>query len=314
VAQTGTLPNAYTYTGRELDASGLYYYRARYYLPSAGRFLTPDPIGLAGGLNAYAYVSSNPVNYTDPFGLFAGQAFGPAAPESPPALSVAALPSFSSVLSTRLHLASELGLYGYPEAIVGTPSDYYNRLSFYYGEDRPVFSLLSRFASGLTSPTNLAITALTVGGGAFGASVGVGARALPLGFRNADDFSEFGTNLYAGLRNAGFDDIDALFQGSSATGKSFHTGGPFDATSDFDIALAGESLFSRAQSLGIPLRSAGTRTGPLAPGQLEQLGLLDVAADLSAQAGRDVYFMIFRSADDAAARGPSIRVPRPGRR
>jgi RHS repeat-associated protein len=81
IAQTGSLPNAYTYTGRELDGSGLYYYRARYYLPSAGRFLTPDPIGLAGGINAYAYVNSNPVNYTDPFGLFAGQALGPAWPD-----------------------------------------------------------------------------------------------------------------------------------------------------------------------------------------------------------------------------------------
>jgi RHS repeat-associated protein len=82
VAQGGSTPlaNAYTYTGRERDASGLYYYRARYYLPSAGRFLTPDPIGLEGGLNAYVYVGSNPVNYTDPFGLTAGSSFAPAAP------------------------------------------------------------------------------------------------------------------------------------------------------------------------------------------------------------------------------------------
>ncbi len=61
--------NAYTFTGRERDASGLLYYRARYYLPRAGRFLTPDPLGLAGGSNPYAYAASNPVNFTDPFGL-----------------------------------------------------------------------------------------------------------------------------------------------------------------------------------------------------------------------------------------------------
>jgi RHS repeat-associated protein len=87
IEQGGSAPvsNAYTYTGRELDGSGLYYYRARYYLPSAGRFLTPDPIGLAGGINAYAYVGSNPVNYTDPFGLMAGRALGPASPDAPPA-------------------------------------------------------------------------------------------------------------------------------------------------------------------------------------------------------------------------------------
>jgi RHS repeat-associated protein len=101
IAQTGTLSNAYTYTGRELDGSGLYYYRARYYLPSAGRFLTPDPIGLAGGINAYAYVSSNPVNYTDPFGLFAGQAFGPAWPELPAAFSAQSLLSDAVYASHR---------------------------------------------------------------------------------------------------------------------------------------------------------------------------------------------------------------------
>ena len=48
VTQTGTLPagisNPYTYTGREFDAeSGLFYYRARYYDPAAGRFISPDP-------------------------------------------------------------------------------------------------------------------------------------------------------------------------------------------------------------------------------------------------------------------------------
>jgi RHS repeat-associated protein len=77
VAQTGTLTNSYTYTGRELDPeSGLLYYRARYYDPSVGRFLHQDPIGLAGGdINLYAYVRNNPVNSLDPEGLAA-----PAAP------------------------------------------------------------------------------------------------------------------------------------------------------------------------------------------------------------------------------------------
>ncbi|MCL4244488.1 MAG: RHS repeat-associated core domain-containing protein, partial [Candidatus Dadabacteria bacterium] len=47
-SQTGTAFNPYySYTGREYDAeSGLYYYRARYYDPSIGRFLQEDPIGL----------------------------------------------------------------------------------------------------------------------------------------------------------------------------------------------------------------------------------------------------------------------------
>ena len=72
VAQTGSLPFAstYTYTGREWDAeAGLYYYRARYYDPSLGRFISEDPIGFAGGTNFYAYVENNPLKWVDPWGL-----------------------------------------------------------------------------------------------------------------------------------------------------------------------------------------------------------------------------------------------------
>ncbi|MDZ4338957.1 MAG: RHS repeat-associated core domain-containing protein [candidate division NC10 bacterium] len=71
VTQSGTLANSYTYTGRELDPeSGLYYYRARYYDPSIGRFLSEDPLGiLGGGPNLYSYVENRPVDHFDPTGL-----------------------------------------------------------------------------------------------------------------------------------------------------------------------------------------------------------------------------------------------------
>jgi RHS repeat-associated protein len=64
--------NSYTYTGREWDKeTGLYYYRARYYDPMEGRFVSKDPISFAGGdVNLYGYVQNNPVNYIDPPGLF----------------------------------------------------------------------------------------------------------------------------------------------------------------------------------------------------------------------------------------------------
>ena len=45
--------------------------RNRYYDPSAGRFTQEDPIGLAGGLNLYGFAAGDPVNFSDPFGLFA---------------------------------------------------------------------------------------------------------------------------------------------------------------------------------------------------------------------------------------------------
>ncbi|MFJ7316236.1 RHS repeat-associated core domain-containing protein, partial [Pseudomonas sp. NPDC098747] len=50
------------------EESGLHYNRHRYYDPRLGRYLTPDPIKLAGGLNSYQYVP-NPTGWVDPLGL-----------------------------------------------------------------------------------------------------------------------------------------------------------------------------------------------------------------------------------------------------
>ena len=73
------LGNPLTYTGRFFDKeSGLYYYRARYYAPNLGVFLSPDPYPKAfefpGTLNDYAYVQNDPINLVDPLGLFDTQA------------------------------------------------------------------------------------------------------------------------------------------------------------------------------------------------------------------------------------------------
>lgn len=71
-SESGTLAQPFTFTGREYDPeSGLYFYRARYYDPRAGKFLTKDPIGFAGGdVNLYRYVFNNPVKWVDPLGLY----------------------------------------------------------------------------------------------------------------------------------------------------------------------------------------------------------------------------------------------------
>jgi len=65
----GRSTNSFNYTGREQDAeTGLYYYRARYYDPEIGRFISEDPLGFYAGSNFYAYVENNPILFADPTG------------------------------------------------------------------------------------------------------------------------------------------------------------------------------------------------------------------------------------------------------
>ena len=67
---SGTIPQ-YGYTGREPDATGMVFYRARYYHPGIGRFASRDPMGMADAVSPYAYVTNNPTNFIDPLGLLA---------------------------------------------------------------------------------------------------------------------------------------------------------------------------------------------------------------------------------------------------
>lgn len=56
------------YSGKERDASGLYYYGARYYAPWLQRWISPDPAGVVDGLNLYCMVGNNPLRYIDHHG------------------------------------------------------------------------------------------------------------------------------------------------------------------------------------------------------------------------------------------------------
>jgi len=69
-SSTGSVTNPFQFTARENDSeTGLYYYRARYYDPSVGRFLSEDRIRFDAGINFYPYVDNNPTDLTDPNGL-----------------------------------------------------------------------------------------------------------------------------------------------------------------------------------------------------------------------------------------------------
>jgi RHS repeat-associated protein len=67
--------NPFKFTGREDDGTGLYFYRARYYHPALGRFVSEDPIEYLGGdINLYGYVGGNTLNRIDPTGEFVTEA------------------------------------------------------------------------------------------------------------------------------------------------------------------------------------------------------------------------------------------------
>ena len=66
----GTVSNPLRYTGRDFDSeTGLSYYRARYYDPTSGRFISEDPGRFPGGIDFYTFVENDPVGMIDPFGF-----------------------------------------------------------------------------------------------------------------------------------------------------------------------------------------------------------------------------------------------------
>jgi RHS repeat-associated protein len=70
LAESGSPTESRGWIGERNDAeTGLTYLHARYYDPAAGLFLSPDPIGVAGGLNEYGCADGDPINGSDPSGL-----------------------------------------------------------------------------------------------------------------------------------------------------------------------------------------------------------------------------------------------------
>ncbi|MCF6247125.1 MAG: RHS repeat-associated core domain-containing protein [Desulfobacula sp.] len=113
------------YPGQYYDAeTGLHYNYHRYYDPMTGRYLTPDPIGLAGGINPFVYAENNPVNLIDPEGLnpfgnlfnsirFAGQEINPFARKRK---AIENLPTPSQLIATHYNRNDYNQMISYREA------------------------------------------------------------------------------------------------------------------------------------------------------------------------------------------------------
>jgi RHS repeat-associated protein len=77
VNPNSSVVNNFRFLGQYYDQeTGLHYNYHRYYDPKTGRYLTPDPIGLAGGINLFIHSRNNPINAIDPLGLFQKEAKG----------------------------------------------------------------------------------------------------------------------------------------------------------------------------------------------------------------------------------------------
>jgi hypothetical protein len=136
-------------------------------------------------------------------------------------------------------------------------------------------------------------------------------QRIPFGFKNYEEFEKFGATLKHGLEQMGITDAQAFLRGSSVTGNSFRTGLAFDVgrTSDFDVAISSPSLLERAKSVGIQLRSKGTRTSPLKGKLLERIELTHLVNDLNKDVGREISVMLYISPEAVYSRGPNLPFP-----
>lgn len=334
-AKATNWPDDKAFLGKPADEStGLTHVGAREYDPGIGQFISVDPlleVDKHQTLNGYSYAVQNPLTHSDPsgLGLACGGAGGaqeacPTRPDGTPgngspneavdySKPVAPHPCNSNCGTASTDSSGNTSR----DPIVTGPGDKKenqgNGSYDLYGP-QPEWSwkeALRRLIEGrICNPgypcEDMKLGVVPVSPGGPGRPPMPGPRTMPMGFANAAQFQAFKSQLSGGLKGAGYEGVTPIMQGSSVTGKSFKSGRPFGSHSDFDVALAGEGLLARAKEVGIPLRSGGTRTGPLKGADLQKMGLGDLRTDLSQSVNREVNFMIYGTAKDAIGRAPSI--------
>ena len=95
----GLLQRTWRHAGKELDATGLYFYGWRYYQAALGRWLSADPAGLVDGANLYRMVRNNPLRYRDDKGFHPVES-DPAAQAAPQAQASTQSPPVNAPSST----------------------------------------------------------------------------------------------------------------------------------------------------------------------------------------------------------------------
>jgi RHS repeat-associated protein len=322
----------YGFNGKEKDneikgEGNQYDYGMRIYDPRVGRFLSVDPLTKEyPELTPYQFASNRPIDGTDKDGLEWELS------------TVKHNLQLNATLQQQVPSKEQLQRQVLQQAMMAAakrPQPQYQRAPVYTSQDQQRHDAITAQklsdagynADGTPKPLtklaenktwnnfadNIAFPMMTIDGayGLYKGGASLLLKNIPYGFSNAEKFAEFGNSVRTGLTKAGYNDVEPILQGSSVTGKSFSTGQPFDVgrVSDFDVALASPTLLDRAKTLGIELRSGGTRTGPLMERDLRSLGLYDLSVQLTKQTGREVNFMIYDAPVTATNRAPSISLP-----